>query len=278
MSVARRPGTRLLRHLALALIVLWSLAPIAFVAVSSFKQPRDIFVWPTAWLFAPTLRNYVGLWTRFPAFFGNLANSVVVTFAATLLAIVVATAAGFVYSRFRSRALALTAFFAILVRMLPPIVISLPLFPVVNALGLQDTWLVLILLYATFYVSLGTWIMKTAIDTIPRELDEAARVDGAGTLGILRRIIIPLGAPGMIAVGVFVAVYAWNEFLFAFLFTTTQAKTAPLAVSEMLGSVESGDYGVLFAAATVQLLPVLVGVLLAQRYLIAGLTAGSVKG
>jgi multiple sugar transport system permease protein len=266
------------RLIALTLIIVWSLAPIAFIVVSSIKAPRDIFVWPPTLVFAPTGASYAALWTRYPEFFDDLANSLAVTICATLLAIAVSTAAGYVYSRFNARPLALSAFFAILVRMLPPIVISLPLFPAVNALGLQDTWLVLILLYAAFYVSLGTWIMKTAIDTIPRELDEAARVDGAGTLSILRRIIMPLGAPGMIAVGVFVAVYAWNEFLFAFLFTTTRAKTAPLAVSEMLGSVETSDYGVLFAAATVQLVPVLLGVLLAQRYLIAGLTAGSIKG
>jgi multiple sugar transport system permease protein len=89
---------------------------------------------------------------------------------------------------------------------------------------------------------------------------------------------MPLGAQGMIAASVFVIVYAWNEFLFAFLFTTTQAKTAPLAVSEMISSVETGDWGILFAASTLQLLPVLLFVILVQKYLIAGMTAGAVKG
>jgi multiple sugar transport system permease protein len=162
--------------------------------------------------------------------------------------------------------------------MLPPIVISLPLFPVVNAIGLNDTWTVLIVLYASFFVSLGTWIMKTTIDQIPNELDEAARVDGANIRQIMTHIIMPLGAQGMIAASVFVIVYAWNEFLFAFLFTTTQAKTAPLAVSEMISSVETGDWGILFAASTLQLLPVLLFVILVQKYLIAGMTAGAVKG
>ena len=120
--------------------------------------------------------------------------------------------------------------------------------------------------------------MKATIDQIPRELDEAARVDGAGTTAILWHVIARLAAPGMVAVGVFVGVYAWNEFLFAFLFTTTVAKTAPLAIAEMIGSAESSDWGVLFAAATVQLVPILIGVWLAQRYVIAGLAAGSVKG
>jgi len=90
--------------------------------------------------------------------------------------------------------------------------------------------------------------------------------------------IVPLAAPGMIAAGVFVLVYAWNEFLFAFIFTTTRAKTAPLLLSEMLGAVTGVDWGAVFAAATIQLVPILVFVIAVQKYLIAGLTAGSVKG
>src|SRR5258708_14684011 len=119
----------------------------------------------------------------------------------------------------------------VLVRMLPRIVISVPLFPAGNLLGLNDSWSVLILVYAPFFISLGTWIMKTTIDQIPTELDEAARVDGASLLQIMGRIILPLGVQGAVAASVFVVVYAWNEFLFAFLFTTKSAKTAPLAIS-----------------------------------------------
>jgi multiple sugar transport system permease protein len=274
----RRTHTRWLRFLALALVLLWSLAPIAVIVISSFKLPRDIFVWPPTILFWPSFASYAGLWQKWPGFFHGLLNSAVVTFGATLLAVALATLAGYVYSRYRSRLLTLSAFFMIFVRMLPPIVISLPLFPIVNLVGLNDTRTVLVLLYAAFFVSLGTWIMKTTIDQIPHELDEAARVDGATSAQIMWRVILPLSAQGMIAASVFVAVYAWNEFLFAFLFTTIDAKTAPLAVSEMIGSVETGDWGVLFAAATIQLVPVLAAVILAQRHVIAGLTAGALKG
>ena len=275
----RRPRhVRLLRHLAQGAIVLWSGGPILLLLLASLKLSRDIFVWPPELLSSPTLVNYVPLWQRWPGFFDALANSAAVTTGATLLTVVAATSAGYVYSRYRSRLLTLSAFFTVFVRMLPPIVISLPLFPVVNMLGLNDTWTVLIVLYAAFFVSLGTWIMKTTIDQIPTELDEAARVDGAGMLRIMRHIILPLGLQGMVAAAVFVVVYAWNEFLFAFLFTTKSAKTAPLAVAEMISSVETGDWGVLFAASVAQLLPVLVFVILAQKYLISGLTAGAIKG
>lgn len=275
----RRPlYIKALRGLALIAIAFWSAFPIALVVLSSFKPARDIFVFPPTWAFTPTLANYAGLWLRWPDFFRTLGNSLIVTLGATALAVIVSAMAGYVYSRKRNPYLAGSAFFMIFVRLFPPIVVTLPLFPLVNALRLNDTHLILIILYATFFVSMGTMILKAFVDQIPRELDEAAMVDGAGVWGVFRRVILPLSAQGMIAVGVFVFVYAWNEFLFAFIFTTSAAKTAPLVLSEMTGAVDGVEWGVLFAATTVQLVPVLIFVLLAQKYLIAGLTAGATKG
>lgn len=275
----RRPlYIKALRGLALLAIAFWSAFPIALVVLSSFKPARDIFVFPPTWAFTPTLANYAGLWLRWPDFFRTLGNSLIVTLGATILAVLVSAMAGYVYSRKRNPYLAGSAFFMIFVRLFPPIVVTLPLFPLVNALRLNDTHLILIILYATFFVSMGTMILKAFVDQIPRELDEAAMVDGAGVWGVFRRVILPLSAQGMIAVGVFVFVYAWNEFLFAFIFTTSAAKTAPLVLSEMTGAVDGVEWGVLFAATTVQLVPVLIFVLLAQKYLIAGLTAGATKG
>ena len=275
----RRPlYIKALRGLALLAIAFWSAFPIALVVMSSFKPARDIFVFPPTWAFSPTLANYAGLWLRWPDFFRTLGNSLIVTLGATALAVIVSAMAGYVYSRKRNPYLAGSAFFMIFVRLFPPIVVTLPLFPLVNALRLNDTHLILVILYATFFVSMGTMILKAFVDQIPRELDEAAMVDGAGVWSVFWRVILPLSAQGMIAVGVFVFVYAWNEFLFAFIFTTSTAKTAPLVLSERTGAVDGVEWGVLFAATTVQLVPVLLFVLLAQKYLIAGLTAGATKG
>jgi len=260
------------------MLVIWSAFPIVLVVASSLKPPRDIFVYPPLWLFEPTFANYAGLLTRWPDFFRNLLSSAIVALGATLVAVIASALAAFVYSRYRSRALTFTAFFMIFIRLIPPIVITLPLFPAVNALALNDTHLILILLYASFFVSLGTLVLRAFVDQIPRELDEAAMVDGAGPFAVFRRVILPLCAQGMVAVGVFVLVYAWNEFLFAFIFTTTKAKTAPLTLSEMTGAVDGVEWGVLFAATTLQLLPIVAIVIAAQKYLIAGLTAGATKG
>ena len=266
------------KGIGIAVILAWSILPIALIVMSSFKSDRDIFSLSSRFSFMPTLANYELLWSRWGDFFHGLWNSLVVTAGATVLAVLVSMLAGYSYSRYRGKALQGSAFFLIFIRLIPPIVITLPLFPAVNWLGLNDTHLILIVLYATFFVSLGTIVMRTFIDQIPRELDEAAMVDGATQLQILRRVIFPLAAQGMLAVSVFVIVYAWNEFLFAFIFTTTRAKTAPLVVAEMIGAVEGVEWGVLFAASTVQLLPVLAFVILMQKHLVAGLTAGAVKG
>ncbi|HEX6977771.1 MAG TPA: carbohydrate ABC transporter permease [Alphaproteobacteria bacterium] len=269
---------RILKALAIAAVAIWSLLPIVMIVLSSLKPDRDIFAIPPRFTFTPTLANYAALWTRWSDFFTGLANSLIITAGATVLAILVSTLAGYAYSRFRGRILSASAFFLIFVRLIPPIVITLPLFPAVNALSLNDTHAILIVLYATFFVSLGTLVMRTFIDQIPKELDEAALVDGATRGQIVRKVIVPLSAQGMVAVAVFVIVYAWNEFLFAFIFTTTRAKTAPLVLAEMIGAVEGVEWGVLFAASTLQLLPVLLFVIIAQRHLIAGLTAGATKG
>ncbi|MGA1286837.1 MAG: carbohydrate ABC transporter permease, partial [Rubrivivax sp.] len=258
-----------------AAVLVWSGYPIFLLVSASIRPPREVFgVGP----FSPTLVNYRNLWERWPDFFGNLLNSLVISLSATALTLVVAFLAGYVYSRRSSRVLTASAFFMILVRLLPPIVITLPLFPAVNWLQLNDTKLVLVLLYCAFFVSLGTWIMKAFIDQLPRELEEAAAIDGASLRQTLWRVVLPLSHAGLIATSVFIMVFAWNDFLFAFIFTAVDAKTAPLVISEMVGAIAGVDWGILFAAATLQLLPILVFVLMVQKYLIAGLTAGTVKG
>ena len=149
-------------------------------SLSSVKPARDIFAVPPRIAFTPTLQHYVDLWPHWGSFFIGLCNSLIVTAGATVLAVTASTLAGYAYSRHRSRAMSPQRPFLVAVRLIPPIVITLPLFPIVNWLRLNDTHLVLIILYATFFVSLGTLLMRTFIDQIPRELDEAARVDGAG--------------------------------------------------------------------------------------------------
>ena len=265
------------KSLAILALVLWSIFPIAYVLLNSFKLPRDILAFPPSLVFAPTLTNYADLVRTFPAFFGHMANSLVIAVCATLLSMSAAALAGYIYSRYRSRQLAASAFYLVAIRLLPPLVTTIPLFPWVNQLGLADTRTILILLYAAFWVSMNTLVMKEFIDRIPLTLDEAAVIDGASEATLFMKIILPLATQGMVACAVFVFVFSWNEYLYAFIFVIQNAKTTPLILSEIMDSVTGTNYGVLFAAATVQMIPVLVLVIVLQRFLIAGLTAGAVK-
>jgi multiple sugar transport system permease protein len=274
----KRLAIALFKTLMVAIIAIWSLLPITMILLSSFKFDREIFAVPFRLGFTPTFSNYATLWAQWGGFFSGLVNSLIITAFATVLAVLASAIAGYAYSRNRHPVLSGSAFFLIFIRLIPPIVITLPLFPMVNQLRLNDTHLVLIILYAAFFVSLGTLVMRTFIDQIPIEIDEAAHIDGASRLQILRRLILPLSGQGMVAVAVFVIVFSWNEYLFALIFTTANARTAPIVISEMIGAIEGVQWGVLFAATSIQLLPVLVFVILAQKQLVAGLTAGSTKG
>jgi multiple sugar transport system permease protein len=277
-TTRRLQAAHVLRAVVILLVLIWSGVPIAFVVLSSFKPNQQIFTYPPTLLFTPTLVHYSDLLAKWPDFLRTLGNSFTVTVSATLLCVGASVLAGYVYSRVRNRLAAASAFYMVGIRLLPPIVVTLPLFPLADYLGLSDTRTALIILYASFFVSLCTLLLKSFIDGIPEELDQAARIDGASDFVILTRIILPLSAQGLVAASVFVVVYAWNEYLFAFIFTTTRAKTAPLLLSEMMSSLTGVDWGVLFAAVTVQLAPILLFVILVQRFLISGLTAGALKG
>lgn len=154
------------------------------------------------------------------------------------------------YARFSNPELNLSAFRLLAVRMLPPVIITLPLFPVVNALKIYDTHILPVALYAAFYVSLDTWIKRAFIMQLPVELEEAAAVDGTGLWHILVRIILPLFIQGLIAVCIFVMVFAWDECFFALVFITRGVRTAPVVIGELLSTVEGVQWDLIFAAAS----------------------------
>lgn len=262
----------------LVLAILWSVFPIFFLIVSTFKPPIDIFAYPPTLFSKFSLQNFYSLFTKWPQFTNTFVNSILVTVGSTLLTIIVAMPVGYAFSRYRGRLINASAFLLLAVRMFPVIVLTIPLFSVFQKLGIIDSHLVLIVLYSTFEISMASWLMKTFMDEIPVEIEEAAKIDGANTFQVITTIIFPLSLQGVVATSVFVAIYVWNEFTLAFIFTATKARTAPILISEMLGSVLGIEWGPLFALATLQLIPILIFMLLVQEYLIKGLTVGSVKG
>jgi len=266
------------KYIALILVLLWSGLPILLMLLSSIKFPREIFNYPPSLIFKPYFGNYVELARTWPEFFKTLWNSTIVTVGSTFFCVLLSFLAGYGLSRYRNKTMAVSSFMIIFTRLLPPIIISIPLYPIINRLHMFDNSLTLIIFYTTFFVSLGTILMKTFIDQIPREIEESAAIDGAPLWKILWYLILPLSTHGLVATSTFIILFAWNEYTFAFLFTTTTAKTAPVIISEMMGSVTGVLWGPLFAAASIQLIPILIFVFAIQKFLVEGAIAGSVKG
>ncbi len=258
-------------YVGLAAAVFWAVFPIYFLVSSAFMNPAQMFHWPPTFVFRPTVVNFVNLWERWPGFFTTLQNSIIITLASVFIALLVSVPAAYAFSRFRSKLLSASAFWTIVVRMFPPIIITIPVYPALFVTGLYDQHITLILLYVTFFVSLMTWILKAAIDALPVEVEEAAMLDGCGRGRIMLQIVAPLIGPGVMASSVFLVNFAWNEFLFAHLFAGSSSRTAPVVISEMMGGVTGAQWGSTFAASTLQLLPVLVFVWIFQKALLKGL-------
>lgn len=263
----------------LLVVVLWSIIPIYFVITSSVKIPREIFGFPPTLVPAEaTLTNFTRLFEDWPQFLEALRNSAIIALFTVLLTICVCTPAAYAFSRYKTPIFRRSAMALIAIRMFPPLIVSVPLFPILNELRLADSHITLILLYATFQVSIITLIMKGFIDGIPIEIEEAAYVDGATMFQVFIKIVLPLSRPVLVAVAILVGSYAWNEFQFAFLFTSTSARTTPVLISEMVGALTGVQWGNVFAASVVQFIPALLFLWFVQNQLIHGMTSGATKG
>jgi len=266
-------------YFLLICVVIWSIIPIYFVVSSSFKIPRDIFGYPPSIIpVETTLSNYVNLFIDSPEFMPAIRNSGIVALSSMLLTIVICLPAAYVFSRYKQSLFRQIAILLIAIRMFPPLVISVPLFPILNQLKLSDNQIILIILYTTFEVSIITLILKSFIDSIPFEVEEAAYIDGARMDQVFFYMILPLSKPVLVGISILVGTYAWNEFQFAFLFTSVNAKTTPVLIGEMVGALTGIQWGILFAASVVQFIPALLFLWIIQNQLIHGMAVGAIKG
>jgi ABC-type glycerol-3-phosphate transport system permease component len=265
----------------------WSVAslvtlfPIYWMFVVSAKSRVELFGRPTFIIRSFFTENYTKTLTD-PTFQGYMFNSIVVATSNALLVTALALLATYALSRFRLVGSDNIFFWTITNRMAPPAVFLLPLFLLYTqafAIGdwkLYDTRLGLILLYCVFNLPFAIWMLKGIVDGIPKELDEAAMVDGASTLQVLLRVIVPLARPGLAVTAILTWVFAWNEYLFAATLTSVHARTITTGLAEFV-TVTGTNWGQMAATATITLLPALLFLGLVQRHIVAGLTFGAVK-
>jgi multiple sugar transport system permease protein len=260
------------------LIVLFAVFPILWAFLTSIKREEAIITRVMQYIPQEvTFENYVAIWTRsnFPTL---LTNSVVVTALTTVICAVIGTLASYAIARFQFRGRRELMLFYLVIRMFPAVMIIIPLFILMRNLGLLDSRLGLALAYTTFLLPVFIWMMKGFFDAVPLELEDAARIDGCSRIGAMVRVILPLVVGGLTATAVFVAIGAWNEFLFALMMTTsTGSRTWPVGLQLMVGEFQL-PWGSLAAGGIISIIPVILLFALVQRALVRGLTAGAVKG
>jgi multiple sugar transport system permease protein len=269
--------TTSLRVVALAAIAAWSLAPFLWQVVTSLAPAAEIVTAQTLVPSRATLAHYAAALSG-GSFARLMANSATVAAFATIIALAAGSLAAFALSMLRARWRAPILAAAVAVSMFPPIATLSPLFLIFSAIGLRDTLAALVVTHATFCLPLATWLLTHFFDTLPRELYVAARVDGCTAFGALWRIVLPLSAPGIVATGLLVFVFSWNEFMFALALTATEAsRTVPVGIA-MFPGLHEIPYGEIAAASVVVTLPIVALAFVFQRRIVDGLTAGAVKG
>jgi len=281
----RRPNLAITiaTYLALILLVAIVLYPVLLVCKKAFEPGRQFALSASPIPTEVTTAHFEELFTSRGAsgellFLRHTLNSIVAALLTTVVGVALSCTAAYALSRFRfpGRKTGLTMF--LVVQMFPATLLLLPLYVILNKLGLLNSIVGLVLVYSTTAIPFCVWTLKGYFDSLPRELEEAARIDGASPWMIFRKIMLPLARPGLAVTGLFSFMTAWNEFIMASTFMTSQTKyTLPVLIQSTVTEF-SADWGLFAAGAVVTSVPVMILFYVLQRYLVGGLTAGAVKG
>ncbi|WP_052487282.1 carbohydrate ABC transporter permease [Gordoniibacillus kamchatkensis] len=262
-------------------VMIFTIAPFLWILITSISTNKQITGSPFSWFpKEPTLQNYAKVFTdqtNISGYVDSLLNSLIVASVTTFVCLLFGALGAYAFARLQFKFREYFILFILFTQMIPGIAVLIPIYIIFKNIGMLDTKSSLIMTQISFILPFIIWVMRSFFYTVPKELEDAAFIDGLGRFGALFRIILPISTPGLFATGVFAFLNSWNDFLTPLVLTsTTQAKTMPVAINEFLGRF-SVDYGLLTAAGVVGLLPPILISLLFQRFLIDGLTAGAVK-
>ena len=279
----RRVIPKALTYLAVLALVVATLAPLIWLFIMSISSTPDLTARPLHWLpDQADFSRYLKLLT-FEAhsageeFIYAMRNSLGASLTATAVGLLAGIPAAYSFSRYPGRRIGLL--YGVLgTYMMPPVALILPLYMVFSALGLLNTVAALATVYCTILLPFVTWLLKSNFDSVPIEIEEAARIDGVGLFGVLRHVTLPIAKAGLGTAALFAVLLAWDEFFYALLYTNDiRAKTLPVAIADFAAG-RATDYGLISAAGILTALPALAIAFFLQRTLIAGLSAGGVKG
>jgi ABC-type glycerol-3-phosphate transport system permease component len=270
---------RYLIGLCVITVILFTVFPLAWMVLTSLKPANIAVSYPPKFFFIPTLEHYGQLLSGSGGEVLGRAfiNSILTTGISMIVTLLIACPAAYSLSRLKPAGGAAMIVFIIGVRMLPPIVLVVPLFRIFQAMGLTDTQTALIVPYVGLSVPLATWMMIGFFLNLPKELEEAAMIDGCGRIKAFWHVILPLAAPGLAATSIFTGLLAWNDLVFSLPLTTVDAVTLPVIASRM--RVEEGVlWGQLGAVSTIMIIPVVLLTFFVQRHIVQGIASGAVKG
>jgi len=263
-----------------ALFLVWTLWPIYWMVSTSLKSSQEATnLNPTIFPHTLTGANYQGLFGSSLPFGNYFANSVVTAVVSAVVAVFISTLAGYSFSRGGYKLNGATSIFVLATQMLPLVVLIGPLYLLLLKVHLLNTYLGLVLGYTSFAIPFGAWMMKGFFDGIPREIEEAARVDGYSRLGILFRVVLPMSTAGLVTTAVFVFMNTWNNLLYPLtLITSSSKQTLPAGLQQSFSGTFKTDYGGLMAASLITSLPLIVAFFLVQRSMVRGMTSGALAG
>ncbi|MDQ3558527.1 MAG: carbohydrate ABC transporter permease [Pseudomonadota bacterium] len=270
-------GRSLIVHATLIAAASIVLVPVAWVVAAGFRTQISLLI--GEFFFTPVLFNFAEvLFSKTSDFLLNYRNSLIVGALSTAICLLAATLAAWSLYRMRWPAWVVHVFlaWALVFHMIPPVALAGAWFTMARLVSLDNTFLGLVLAHATLNLPMALWLMTVFVREVPRELEEAARIDGASTPVLLWKIVLPIMAPGLAATGVLTFVFSWNEFAVALNLTMKQTATVPVAIAKFAQDFEI-QYTQMAASAALAMLPALVVLLVAQRYIVKGLTQGAVK-
>lgn len=272
-----RTGSPIPLHLALAACAAIVVAPILWTVAAGFRTQISLLMGEV--LFTPIWSNFAEvLWSKTSDFLLNYRNSIIVGLLSTILCLVVATLCAFSLNRMRWPSWVPHIFLAwtMIFHMIPPVALASAWFSMARTVGLENTFTGLVLAHATLNLPMAIWLMAVFVREVPKELEEAAIMDGANTPRVLWHVILPLITPGLAATSILTFIFSWNEFAVALTLTMKQTATVPVAIAKFAQDFEI-QYTQMAASAALAMLPALLVLLIAQRYIVKGLTQGAVK-
>jgi len=269
------------KHLISAYIVsffavAFTLLPVTWLFMLSVKSKGETFTKPPKWIFDPTINNYIKLWDN-DLFKDTFINSIFITIISIILSVTIALFAAYALKRYKIKFKTAFMQWLLLAYMLPEFLFVLPMFAIYQTIGIYDTYLGMAIIYQVHVLPFSIWMLRSFLEEIPKEIDDAAIIDGCGPLQAIYKIYLPLIIPGIVATAILNGIWVWNELAIALGLTFFDAQPITVGVASFRGYA-SIDWGGMTGSAIISMIPMILFAAFAQKHIVKGLTLGSVKG